>query len=174
MPRILLVEDDADVRLIIEHTLIDAAHVVDAAGTMRAGLQRLGDRTHDLVIADAKLPDGTGMQVADRAAEYGIRAVIITGYAFTLPSELRQRYDILLKPLRPVEIVAAVERVLQYGIRNGGDYFREKAAQCRRLADAIGNRHDRVAVYLRGLADEFETRAAEMTATDPRRDTVPD
>ena len=44
MPRILLVEDDDDVRLLIEHTLIDAGHEVHAAGTMLAGLARIIQR----------------------------------------------------------------------------------------------------------------------------------
>ena len=34
MPRILLVEDERDVRLIIEHVLIDAGYEVDTAETM--------------------------------------------------------------------------------------------------------------------------------------------
>lgn len=112
MPNILLVEDDADVRLIIEHVLIDAGHDVDATGTMEGALALLLSRSYDLVIADGKLPDGTGMQVADRAIEKGHKALIITGYAFTLPVEARRRYDILLKPLRGTEIVAAVDRAL--------------------------------------------------------------
>jgi len=34
MSRILLVEDEIDVRLLIEHVLIGAGHEVDATGTM--------------------------------------------------------------------------------------------------------------------------------------------
>lgn len=113
MPSILLVEDDVDVRLIIEHVLIDAGHEVETAGTMAGGIERLRGRSYDLVIADGKLPDGTGMQVADRAVANGHKALIITGYAFTLPADARARYEILLKPLRGNEIVTAVERALQ-------------------------------------------------------------
>ena len=113
MPSILLVEDDLDVRLIIEHMLLDAGHQVDATGTMGAAIELLGCRSYDLVIADGKLPDGTGMEVADRAAEKSIKALIITGYAFTLPADTSSRYEVLLKPLRGAEIIAAVERALR-------------------------------------------------------------
>ena len=63
MPRILLVEDERDVRLIIEHVLIDAGYEVDTAETMTAGRELLKRGSHDLVLADAKLPDGSGMDV---------------------------------------------------------------------------------------------------------------
>jgi DNA-binding response OmpR family regulator len=113
LTRILLVEDDANVRPIIQHTLISAGHDVDIAATMAEGFGLLRQRTYDLVVADAKLPDGTGMAVLDQAADSGTRGFIITGYAFSLPSEMLQDYEILLKPLRPAEIVAAVDSALR-------------------------------------------------------------
>ena len=113
MTRILLVEDERDVRLIIEHVLFDAGYEVDTADTMTAGRELLKPGSHDLVLADAKLPDGTGMNVCDAAAENGIKCILVTGYAFSLPEGIADRYDVLLKPLRPIEIIAALKRVLQ-------------------------------------------------------------
>jgi DNA-binding NtrC family response regulator len=112
VPRILLVEDDADVRFIIEHVLIDAGYEVDATGTMMGGIELLRCRAYDLVMTDVRLPDGTGLDVANAATERGARAVVISGYAFSLPHGIAERYEVLLKPLRPVEIVTAIERVL--------------------------------------------------------------
>jgi hypothetical protein len=37
----------------------------------------------------------------------------MTGYAFTLPLDSRDRYENLLKPLWPIEIVRAVEEALR-------------------------------------------------------------
>jgi two-component system response regulator HydG len=112
MTRILLVEDDPDVRMMMEHVLIDAGCTVDSTGTMQGGYQLLGYRSYDLVIADGKLPDGTGLDVADKAGEKGTRALVITGYAFTLPGNSTSQYEILLKPLKPRELIEAVERAL--------------------------------------------------------------
>ena len=112
MPRILLVEDDADVRFFIEHVLLDAGYEVDATGTMTGGIELLRCRWYDLVIADGKLPDGTGMDVCDAAVEKATKCLIITGYAFSLPPGAADRYDILLKPLRSAEIVTAVKRTI--------------------------------------------------------------
>jgi len=101
--RILLVEDDTPVRVIIEHVLLGEGYEVDTAGTAQAGAELLDNGAYDMVIADAKLPDGTGIEVADRAAERAIRTLVITGYAFTLPRESLLRHEMLLKPLRPRE-----------------------------------------------------------------------
>jgi DNA-binding response OmpR family regulator len=113
MTRILLVEDDHDVRLLVEHVLLDAGYEVDATDSVAAGLGLLECRSYDLVLADGRLGDGTGMQVADRARELGDTPVlIVTGYAFDLPRNDLVRYEYLLKPVRPRELVAAVQRVL--------------------------------------------------------------
>ena len=112
MAYILLVEDDLDVRLLIEHVLIDAGHRVEVAGTMEEGCSLLRRGRFDLVIADGKLPDGTGMDIADAAQGNGVKTLVITGYAFSLPPGMQERYEILLKPLRPAELIDAVERRL--------------------------------------------------------------
>jgi two-component system response regulator HydG len=113
MPRILLVEDDADVRFVIEHVLIDAGYQVDTTGTASGGQELLRRHSYDLVVADGRLPDGSGMDIADTAMERGTKTLVMTGYAFTLPSATHDRYEFLLKPIRPMEIIRAVERALQ-------------------------------------------------------------
>jgi DNA-binding NtrC family response regulator len=112
MSFILLVEDDADVRLLMEHVLFDEGHRVDTATTVDAACSLIDRRRYDLVVADGRLPDGTGMMVGDKAQERGIPALIITGYAFVLPREELGRFDVLLKPVRPQELVRAIGRAL--------------------------------------------------------------
>lgn len=114
MARLLLVDDDAAVRFVWEHVLFDAGHQVDSVDTMEAGCDLVARRDYDLVIADGKLGDGSGLAVADAARAHGFPALVVTGYAFTLhePGVDLAQYDLLLKPLRPAELVEAVERVL--------------------------------------------------------------
>jgi DNA-binding NtrC family response regulator len=112
MRRILLVEDDPDVRLLLEHVLIDAGYRVVTARTMADAVDHLRG-PYDLVIADVKLPDGTGMEVADAATAHGVKAILITGYAFCLSAETTDRYELLLKPVRPDEILRALERAIE-------------------------------------------------------------
>jgi len=113
LSRILLVEDERDVRLILEHVLIDAGYAVDTAETASGARELLDGGSYDVLLADARLPDGTGMDLCDAAAEMGVKCLVMTGYAFTLPEGIADRYDVLLKPLRPIEIITALKRVLQ-------------------------------------------------------------
>jgi DNA-binding NtrC family response regulator len=114
MPYILLVEDDPELRLLIEHVLLDADYEVDSCETVEGGNELMSRRDYDLVVADGRLRDGTGTMLADRARDEGIPALIMTGYAFVLP-ELGvdlARYDVLLKPISPEELLVSIEKAL--------------------------------------------------------------
>jgi CheY-like chemotaxis protein len=96
----------------MEHILITAEYEVDATGTETGARELLAGGSYDHVLADAKLPDGTGLTVADQGRENGTKALVITGYAFMLPHGAFDRYDILLKPLRPPGLRDVVARHL--------------------------------------------------------------
>jgi DNA-binding response OmpR family regulator len=111
LARILLVEDDAEVGRLLEHILVADRYEVDRAKTVEDACTALAAHQYDLLVAEVRLPDGTGMTVADCAAESGIKTLIITGYGFAYP-ELRN-YDYLLKPVRPAELLTSVRSVLR-------------------------------------------------------------
>jgi two-component system, NtrC family, response regulator PilR len=115
MARVLCVEDDVDVRIVLEEVLVGAGHEVDTTSSVDGGCALIGSRRYDLVLTDGRLPDGVGMTIADSAEERGVPALIFTGQAFIL-RELapnRDKYRVLLKPLRPREILAAVADALE-------------------------------------------------------------
>jgi two-component system response regulator PilR (NtrC family) len=84
MSRILLVEDDTDVRLAVEHVLLDEGYEVDAAENCQRGRAFLDNHPYDLLLTDGRLPDGTGIGLANIAAYYGIPALIITDHPSVL------------------------------------------------------------------------------------------
>ena len=110
--RILLVEDDVDVAPMLEHVLLLAGFGVHMAGTVAEARELLDSRSYALVLADVMLPDGSGIGVADAAKARGIEAVVITGHAFRIPAEELARHEVLLKPLRPRQVVETVTRSL--------------------------------------------------------------
>lgn len=115
--RLLLVEDDLDVRLLVERVFIGAGYDVDTTESAEGGMSLIGCRDYDAVVTDGRFPDGTGMEIADRARAKGIPALIVTGYAFDLaadrPKVNLQDYRILEKPVRPHELVQAIEGLIR-------------------------------------------------------------
>ena len=107
---ILLVEDDRSTAYLTEHILVSANFAVDVVSTASAALRRLTEHQYRLVISDLRLPDGDGIAVADRAAELGMKTAILTGYALSISPEQAAEREVWMKPMRPVELIAAVER----------------------------------------------------------------
>ena len=116
MYRIFLVEDDPDVRAVLEAVLSDAGYYVITATNVREGRTLLDDGECDLLLTDGRLPDGTGITLANIASAREIPVLILTGYAFILrqlaDADQTDKYRVLLKPIRSKELVAAVEEAL--------------------------------------------------------------
>lgn len=98
--RILFVEDDEEVRSLIEEFLTGAGHEVDTAGTVARGQSLLDTRKYDLVLVNGRLPDGTGLAVAQKAHQLGVKSLMITGYAYEFDHRRPDYLTILQKPIR--------------------------------------------------------------------------
>ena len=110
--RIILVEDDAYLARLLEHVLIDEGYAVDVAGTLLDAHALLQERGYALVIADLRLPDGDGLTFADRAAELGIKTALMSGFVHQLTPAAADRHEVMAKPVRPIELIAAVRRLI--------------------------------------------------------------
>ena len=67
-PRILVVDDEPDLRTLYELTLLREGYRVDAAGSLAEAWQRLEAQRFDAVITDMRLPDGLGLELLHRVA----------------------------------------------------------------------------------------------------------
>jgi DNA-binding response OmpR family regulator len=112
MARILLVEDDPDVRLLMEHVLHGEGYDVTVVETVAIATSLLASQPFDLVLVDANLPDGSGLTVAEKAKSLGRKALVITGYGLSLPKNALADFDYLLKPIRPAELLAEIRQRL--------------------------------------------------------------
>jgi DNA-binding response OmpR family regulator len=112
MTRILLVEDDPDVRPLLEHILLSGGFAVTAVESVSGAISLISSQPYDLVITDVNLPDGSGLGVADRAAEAGVKSLVVTGHGLSLAPGSLAAYDYLLKPLRVDELLTAIRRCL--------------------------------------------------------------
>ena len=118
MRRILLVEDDLDVRTLLEHVLVSNGYEVMAVETVKNGREQLNTMPYDLLVTDGRLPDGTGLDLVDVADNRGVPTLLITGAALQLPKGELLKHDYLFKPLGAPEFLEAVQRKLT---RSEGD-----------------------------------------------------
>jgi two-component system response regulator PilR (NtrC family) len=81
-PRILVVDDEADLRELLEITLVKMGLDVDSASTVREARALLGQHEYALVLTDMRLPDGTGLELVREVAGQGrgTPIAVITAY----------------------------------------------------------------------------------------------
>ena len=99
MARILLVDDDPDVRPLLEHIIFADGHEVTTAESIKVARMLLGKQPYDLLVTDVNLPDGSGLTLADQAIAAGIKTLVLTGHGLKLKPGSLARYDYLLKPI---------------------------------------------------------------------------
>ncbi len=114
--RILVVEDNEDVRELAETMLASAGYAVVSAPSGEQALDLLehGDAV-DLVFTDVMMPGGmNGLQLADqvRARLPGTPILVTTGYMDELPATRGPQPDILSKPYRQEDLLARVRAIL--------------------------------------------------------------
>ncbi|MET0955575.1 MAG: response regulator transcription factor [Cryobacterium sp.] len=119
MPRILIVEDDEDVRALIAHKLRRAGHEVSEAGDGQAGLAAAREILPDLMVLDWMMPKLTGIEVcASIRAETGMpqpRILMLT--AKSQDSDIALALNTgadgyLIKPFRANELLERVTALL--------------------------------------------------------------
>jgi len=115
--RILLAEDERELRELLAMGLRRAGYTVDAAASFAEAQQVIEAECYALVIADWLLPDGNGIDLADRALEHGAKTLIISGYLFGLPAGAARRHVLLRKPFSIDDLVVAVQNRIKISKR---------------------------------------------------------
>jgi DNA-binding response OmpR family regulator len=84
--RILFVEDNDDIRFIVQTLLKTQSYEVSIAASMTSGLQLAQSETFDLYLFDTNLPDGSGKELCGKVREFD-RATPIIIYSGESPAE---------------------------------------------------------------------------------------
>jgi DNA-binding response OmpR family regulator len=110
---VLLVEDDPGVREVLCEALERAGYKCDCLGTFKEALAALVAGTHDLMVADVRLPDGLGYDLMGPARDLGRKVMLITGHFDEMDSVIGTAQSYLFKPFALDTFIAEVERQLQ-------------------------------------------------------------
>ncbi len=104
--RILLVEDRASLRRMLERALAGEGYEVAAAADGETAMAQLAERSFDLVVTDLKLPGASGLEVlaACRATHPDLPVVVLTAYGTVRSAVEAMRLGALDFLEKPVDI----------------------------------------------------------------------
>jgi len=119
--KVLVVEDEALVAMLVEDALLDAGFgVLGPAATVEEALALLDRETPDAVVLDLNLAGETSTPVADCLAARSIPYVIATGYGATGLPPGHEDAVVLAKPYDPAELTSVLDRICRLERIGGG------------------------------------------------------
>jgi DNA-binding NtrC family response regulator len=115
MGRILLVDDEPNMRRILASNLRQDEHQILEAGGVEEAQRMLAANDFDVVITDQKMPDGDGLAVLSLVHEIDptVPVILLTAVAsieLAVKSMRKGAFDFLAKPSQPEVVRATVRR----------------------------------------------------------------
>ncbi|RJG05088.1 sigma-54-dependent Fis family transcriptional regulator [Noviherbaspirillum cavernae] len=120
-PRILIVDDEADLRELLEITLVRMGLDVDSAHCLEDARARLAKADYALVLTDMRLPDGMGIElvreVAANCRNTPIAVITAYGSADNAVAALKAgAFDYLSKPVALEQLRQMVQSALHMNV----------------------------------------------------------
>ena len=117
MNKILIVDDEENIREVLSGILEDEGYTVDSAKDGLEGLSKAEDGNYDLVILDVWLPGIGGMEVLDKLkiSRPDLEVVVISGHGnidMAVKAVKKGAFDFLEKPLSLDKVVTVVKNAL--------------------------------------------------------------
>ncbi|WP_271204467.1 cell cycle two-component system response regulator CpdR [Methylopila jiangsuensis] len=115
--KILLAEDDDDMRRFLVKALENAGHAVVSFDNGLSAYHRLREEPFELLLTDIVMPEMDGIELARRATQLDpdIKVMFITGFAAVAlnpDSQTPKDAKILSKPFHLRELVSEVDKLL--------------------------------------------------------------
>ena len=122
MSKILLAEDDTDMRRFLVKALQNAGFDVTSYDNGLSAYQRLREEPFELLLTDIVMPEMDGIELARRAAELDpdIKIMFITGFAavaLNADSTAPKHAKVLSKPIHLRDLVNEVHQDAGGGLR---------------------------------------------------------
>jgi DNA-binding response OmpR family regulator len=120
--KILVVDDEEDIRKLVRKLLTDKGHQVIEADRGLVALRLVKEETPDLILLDAMLPELHGFDIAKRikgSDKYGSIPILMMSAVYRgwrIAEDLKANYgieDYIEKPFRIAEMLAKVTRLLE-------------------------------------------------------------
>ena len=166
--RVLLIDDDEDVRISITQALTLAGFEVDAFASAEPARARIGFGAPVIVVCDVRLPglSGTEWLPEIQKIDGELPVVLVTGHghiAMAVRAMREGAYDFIEKPFTSERLVAVVRHALER---------RQLTLQVRALRDALDNWHGIQAVLIGRSAQMQQVRRNVMTLAETSADVL--
>lgn len=116
--RVLVVEDDLSLRVVIRMVLEQARYEVFEARHGMAALELMESEMPDVVIADLRMPLMNGVELIGRLRSNPVTAslpIVLLSGLLPDPEVTRLANAVVAKPFEPADLLAAVRRSLNRG-----------------------------------------------------------
>ncbi|HZY71977.1 sigma-54-dependent transcriptional regulator [Edaphobacter flagellatus] len=128
MARILIVEDEPNMRKVLSANLRQDGHILVEAATVKEGLQAVYGNDFDVVLLDQKMPDGEGSEVlkAVQQSEPSTAVVMLSAYGtveLAVEAMRNGAFDFLTKPFSPDNLRAVVHRAAERAFLHRENYL---------------------------------------------------
>ena len=115
---VLVVDDEADIRDLMEMTLMKMGLRVDTAEGMRAALSKLSSNKYSLVLTDMRMPDGSGLEVVQHINQQHLDVPVAVITAFGSADQAVQAlkegaFDYLQKPITLAQLRTLVKSAIK-------------------------------------------------------------
>ena len=114
---ILIIDDEVQIRRLLEITLESNNFNIESAGTAKEGLRIAASHPPDLIILDLGLPDENGHSVLQKLREWYTKPVLIlsaqSGEEDIVKALDNGANDYLVKPFRTGELLARIRSALR-------------------------------------------------------------
>ena len=118
MGRLLIVDDEPNLRRVLSAELRLDGHTVDEASGVAAASRLIAGREFDVVVTDQKMPDGDGLNVLSVAHENdpSLAVIFLTAVPtieLAVESMRQGAFDFITKPFNPEVVRATVRRACE-------------------------------------------------------------
>jgi two-component system response regulator PilR (NtrC family) len=125
LARVLVVDDEADIRELLDLTVARMGLLADCAATVAEARKFLEQQRYQLCLTDMRLPDGDGLAIVRLIAEsYGETPVaVITAFGTTQNAVAALKagaFDYLAKPVALEQLRSLIKSALNLPRRSGG------------------------------------------------------
>jgi two-component system response regulator PilR (NtrC family) len=119
MSKILVVDDEASIREVLEPLLERNGYEVTCAANGALALNILKDNPFDLLITDMRMPEMNGIELLGAAKEFQehLAVIVMTAYAEVddaVHAMKQGAFDYITKPFKFDELLLTVQRALSY------------------------------------------------------------